>query len=287
MKSEALLIPFAKIKRAETQIHNLKNSIKEFFDRKPYRITSDTDLQVGELVWKFEFTECIPIEFSISIGEILHNLRSPLDQICCELALMNGRTETKVYFPFGGDKKGFETSLREQKKLPSDARDFIKKIEPYSGGAGHVWWALNQLNRRDKHRVGLVPMNTNTVVRMKELKVDGARVIRVGSRRGKHMLCDPATNNLVQPDTTKAPRFRDDDGVKSIEFGPLADNPVYDDMEIMTTFPGARVKIDAEPHFDIAFREIEMDGQPTVAVLNDMRDSVGRILRAFETRFFA
>jgi hypothetical protein len=285
MKHETLRVGFAKTERAKAKIDDLNGMVTAFFAANPYKMVSHLDNDKIEEIFKLELTEPIPTDIHVLTGEILHNLRSPLDQVCCAIADQAGRSETGVCFPMGRNKDAFKASVAEQKKLPKDARDMILKTESYPGGNGHLLWAINELNRRDKHRISLKSVLLHSTMLVREVKVYDADLIRLGSRRGRHMLRSP-NGNMEQPDPTKQPVLRIRDGIKSVEFGPLVNNPVYDDMEIMTTFPGANVHIDLEPTFNIAFSKVGVDGQPIAAVLKDTSDIVERLLLAFENRFF-
>ncbi len=285
MQPEPLLVAFHKTKRAKTKIDHLNGLITAFLGSNPYRMVYHLNDDRTQQVWYYKLTESISLDIQIIAGEILHNLRSPLDQLCCAIADQAGRSENGVCFPCGRDAKAFKNSLRDQIKLPVDARDIIRKAEPYRGGKGHLLWALNELNRRDKHRIGLTAALLHTTM-VQDVKVYDAQLIRLGSERGRHMLRG-ADGHLSQDDPLKQPIFRQIDGVSYIEFGPLADNPTYDDMEIATTFPGARLEIDAKPTFTVSFSKIGLDGQPIIAVLNDMSDLVESLLLSFESKFFS
>jgi hypothetical protein len=285
MKPETLLIAFHKTKRAKAKIDNLDHLIASFLDSSPYKMVSHLNEQGTEEVWHYEFSKAIPLDFPVLIGEILHNLRSPLDQLCCAIAYQTRHSENGVCFPCGRDENSFKSALREQKKLPVEARYIISTAQPYRRGNGHLLWVLNELNRRDKHRIGLVMSLLHTTV-VRSVKCYGAPLIRVGSRHGLHMMYADA-GRLIQDDPARRPFFREIGGVKYIEFGPLTEKPIYDDMEIATTAPGARLDINAKPTFTISFSQVGVDGQPITAVLHDMRDLVERLLLAFEKRFFS
>jgi hypothetical protein len=215
MKPETLLVAWHKTKRAKAKIEHLNGLIVSFLGSSPYRMVSHLNDEGTELIWSYEFTESISLDIQILVGEILHNLRSPLDQLCCAIANQAGRSETSVYFPCGRDPKAFKKALSEQKKLPIDARNIIGEAEPYRGGVGHLLWALNELNRRDKHRIGLTASLLHTTM-VQDVKVWGAEAIRIGSRRGRHLIFDKARKAAVQGDPVKKPIFRIVDGVNYI-----------------------------------------------------------------------
>ena len=93
----------------------------------------------------------------VVVGETLHNIRSPLDQILSAVGEL-GKGADGVAFPFGENGDIFERALAKQKKLlPADAIDMIRALKPYKGG-NDLLWAINELNRGDKHRPKLLPV---------------------------------------------------------------------------------------------------------------------------------
>ncbi|MDQ3525343.1 MAG: hypothetical protein M3451_09855, partial [Chloroflexota bacterium] len=62
-------------------------------------------------------------------------------------------------FPRGRNRDEFKRALGKQEKLlPSDAIKLIARAKPYRDRGTKLLWALLEMNRRDKHRVGLIPV---------------------------------------------------------------------------------------------------------------------------------
>jgi hypothetical protein len=342
MKPESpLLAPFAKIKWAETEIDQFAGEIAKLFtfadlvrDRPhhefpgdhplppdfgvhplgKYPVASNIDAN-GIEVWRYAVPE-IPHAFSVTVGAILHTLRSPLDQMLSAIALQSHASPRGVGFPFGETKDKFQAQLAKQEKLPPGARDMIAALQPYKVGGNALLYGLHALNNPDKHHPGLVPINMQTSTALNELMVGGGQILTVGPRTGRHFALD-ANYNLSQADHAKQPGFREKGnprmilGVTDARFelyvptfynqapkpaidlsewiakAKLGPDASQDDMEIVTAIPGTKFEADLEPTFNIALSKVgAFEREPVVAVLHQMRQLVERILLTFERRFF-
>jgi len=297
------LAPFEKIKRTEAQITELNTAIRAFFKATPYEIVSHVDLETDEEVWRFQLTGKIPHHFSVRVGEILHNLRSALDQMLAEIVVrVSKRSESGVEFPFGVSLENFEAALGKQKKLPPAAVAMIRQLKPYKGGDA-LLWLLHSTNRRDKHRMGLVPINLRTTGKVSYLSLWYGQALIIGSRSGQHLRTE---RKITDADYVRR-------AVKGHAWGlyglslldPVTGLPIAIDaghrlifantgcgtaegtMEFLTATPGTKFKTDFEPHFDVAFRDAGLSGrEPIVQVLTRLRELVERILLTFEECFF-
>lgn len=276
---------FAKTERAKAQIRDLNTRIKDFYDTHPYEVVSELNAKGDREIWRFKLSRKLPAEISVIIGEILHNLRSPLDQILCAIAIKQGGNEDGIAFPRGRDRKEFEAALRKQVKLlPADAIKLIRAAKPYRDRGNKLLWALLEMNRRDKHRVGLVPVQLPAELSMSFLTFWIGLGLSIGNRRGKHLRMNNAFD-IEKLGYTGEPHAKYDVRPGRIVFNDL--KRTWDDsLEFLTTTPGAKFDTDFEITMNIAFDEVGIRRQPVVAVLNDMRDLVERLLLAFEKRFF-
>jgi hypothetical protein len=296
--------PYAKAERAKTQINDLDLAIRAFFEAARYKVLSEVDPQADEEVWRFRLTRKLPPDLSVRTGEIFHNLRSALDQMLAEIAVrVMSRSETKVEFPFGLDFQQFETALRKQTKIPAGAERMIRALRPYNGG-DPLLWLLHSTNRRDKHRMGLVPINLRTAGKVSYLSVWYGQALVIGSRAGQHLVVErkitPADYvrlavkgrawglyglSILDP-VTGLPLVIDEGHRISFENN-IGTGPADETMEFLTATPGTKFKTDFEPSFDLAFRDVgDLGRKPVVNILTDLRDLVERILKTFEAHFF-
>jgi hypothetical protein len=305
MNSEpSFIAPFAKVERAKSQINDLDIAIKSFFATARHEIVSECYPEVGEEIWRFKLSDKLPNDLSVRTGEILHNLRSSLDQMLAEVVVrISERSESKVGFPFGIDFGKFETALEEQKKLPPDAVQMIRNLRPYKGG-DPLLWLLHATNNRDKHRMGLVPVNLRTVGAVSYLSVWYGQVLVLGSRGGQNLAVEKRFSDvdyirlaglgrawgmygLSVLDPISGLPVVSDHGNR-ISFENLGPGTAEETFEFLTATPGTKFKTDFEPSFDVAFGNVgAFEREPIVHILSNLRDLIERILQTFERRFFS
>jgi hypothetical protein len=304
MNSESSFIaPFAKIERAKTQINELNIAIKSFFETTGYEIVSEVYSETMEEVWRFRLKAKLPHDLSVRTGEILHNLRSGLDQMLAEIVVkISKKTESGVEFPFGLDFGEFETALGKQKKLPDGAAQMIRNLQPYQGG-DPLLWLLHSTNRRDKHRMGLVPVNLRTGGKNSYLSIWYGDLLVIGSKSGTHGVGSKRRTNveflqaaarglvwntwgLCQMNLVTGLPLSPSQG-DHIAYDNLGPGSAEETFEFLTTTPGTKIKTDFEPTLDVSFGNIgDLERKPIVYVLSNLRDLVERILLTFERRFF-
>lgn len=284
VKPIPMLTALQKLERAKAQVRDLDALIRSFVAKKPYTVVSHIEANGAEEVWGFQLTEPIPADVSNVAYEIIHNLRTALDNAAAAISLQHSGSTSQTYFPFGKTAQIFEDEVRRKvKKLPADAIAIIRQLKPYKGG-DDLLWAIHDLDREDKH-VGLRPVNLGSAYTTNaELALHSGKIIRVGPRSGAHMVPDDK-GNLTQTTHGVQPRI-ETNGPPGRRNHVVYDSP-DNSMEFLTTTPGAKFEGDFEPTLNIAFAQVSgADGQPIVQVLSDMRDLVERILLAFDRRFF-
>jgi hypothetical protein len=90
---------YAKIERARKQTDALQAALEGFYKNKSYSLRQELDTQAGEKRLVFH-ADPFPLEWSVIIGEIVHNLRSALDHSIYELTCIeNGNPLGKTEFP--------------------------------------------------------------------------------------------------------------------------------------------------------------------------------------------
>jgi hypothetical protein len=319
MKVSPLFGPWAKVERSKAQIYELNIKIRALFARHPYEIVSKVNPEGTEETWRFNTAGAVPAELAVITGEILHNLRSALDNLTCATAFQHKGSTSGTYFPFGATAQIFEEEIaRKCKKLPVAATDMIRALKPYKGG-NDLLWAIHAANITDKH-VDLIAVNFRTIITLETLIFTEGAPIIVGPRSGRHFIVgikvpdvnqtngvegareflgdsrgfataiyDQSGNgrDLVQPENDRQPEIIfEGDGMRvAFDAEPAVSGD--DDREFITTTRGAKFQGDFKPTFDIAFRDVEIiKRQPLVAALDQMRDLVEGILVTFERRFF-
>lgn len=84
---------WAKVSRAEEHLADLRNRVQGFVNSGAYRITKEQDFYADEVVVYGEVVREPPMtDWGVVIGDIVHNLRSALDQLVWQLTLASGKT---------------------------------------------------------------------------------------------------------------------------------------------------------------------------------------------------
>ncbi|MYB16960.1 MAG: hypothetical protein F4X41_08020 [Chloroflexi bacterium] len=126
-----------------------------------------------------------PPEFSVKVGEIVHNLRSSLDHIVWELVLANGRKPTFANrYPITGNAKRFdEIESRALQGVASGAKRVIREFQPWwPTESGFELWSLNRLSNVDKHRHLHIAAVVPTGIDNHELPITADKSARIEGR---------------------------------------------------------------------------------------------------------
>lgn len=151
-----LLYPRMKTDRAGEQLKFVNDEWARFQKGEPYAITEHDDPENGLHVVRVKLNSGDP-RIPIAIGEFAYALRSALDQLVWQLALLSGRQPgNKSTFPIQSsdgklDRRRF---MNATWNVPCEAVSIIKDLQPYTrrnGFKAHPLWQLNKLCNLDKH----------------------------------------------------------------------------------------------------------------------------------------
>jgi hypothetical protein len=114
--------------------------------------------QMGTQSWNARIRKPMPTKFSVLIGDFVHNLRTALDLLVCDLVTINGKSAKEVYFPFCSTAADLSHVIRERKirRAGPDVVAYIESLKPYTGG-NIALRAIHDLDVTDKHRA-LLPV---------------------------------------------------------------------------------------------------------------------------------
>jgi len=231
--------PLARIDRAGSQIVTLRQRFEEFFRENLYEIgvaeynpkAKNYSLRVTGGPQEF------PVDWSLLIGEIAHNLRAALDGLAWQLALQ-GTIEPYDQTAFPIYLRGTTTRRRKGHLLPhfwgkaygprriqSIPRRLWKRIEsfqPYkrgNGGRRSPLFRLEELNNTDKHRLVTVLVTAPATLQFSGLsggthfktgmtlsanaKIGWVKDVppnEPGPGRGAIYMLDLATGELLEPE---------------------------------------------------------------------------------------
>jgi hypothetical protein len=139
--------------------------------RESFEISPEKDPDSGKYLHKLRVLDDPPYaRWGVLIGEIVHNTRSPLDQIVCALCMSNGTNpDRKTAFPVFADPDDYKLGFVREGHMTrsyemSGARKIvgvkrrvaaeIQGLQPYQQHAtGRGLFLLDQLWRVDKHLV--------------------------------------------------------------------------------------------------------------------------------------
>jgi hypothetical protein len=146
-----------KLERAKEHVRELQTLVQEFLESNPYRIVTGDDAESGDLVYSLQVVRQPPLKWGAIVGDALHNLRSVLDLMACELVRANGGPVTEnTNFPIGKDVHALKSMITN--KIGGARKEAIARVramDPYKGG-NDTLWLLHSLNNIDKHRILLI-----------------------------------------------------------------------------------------------------------------------------------
>lgn len=150
-----------KAERAGKHLDELESEIEAFFDEHPYEYFKTLNPQnLDNYLYRFPPQPIPPQSIGPILGDIVHNLRSALDHIAWQLALLTTEQPyRRTAFPIFVDTS--EDSVRHFQRLVqhvhADAIPIIEAVQPYHHPKGlekfHFLWVLHSLWNADKHRL--------------------------------------------------------------------------------------------------------------------------------------
>ncbi|SRR5713101_3613824 len=150
-----------KIDWAKKHIANLDAQRVAFLETNPYYGVPKFNAETNCIEYILQSLPEIPDVFPLILGDAVHNLRSALDYLACELVRSANVTPDHVYFPISNGVEQYKASSGGKTQgIPKAAKDEIDKMRPYRGGNNGLW-ALHELDIIDKHR--LLPTVSRTI----------------------------------------------------------------------------------------------------------------------------
>lgn len=152
-----------KFNRSKEQFDGLLDEMDEFFNQEPQPHFSRGyfDTEAWEWVERFQIREEPPLRFGVILGDCVHNLRSALDHLACQVTMLEGGTMddcARTQFPIIDESETkFEAMADRQIPLLSKKhRALVKRAQPYRAGDEawrHPLAVLRELSNADKHRL--------------------------------------------------------------------------------------------------------------------------------------
>jgi hypothetical protein len=140
--------------RAKRHIFDLQTETDSFLARDPYRIVCENNPETVKPAWIVRIRENFSDEVPLIIGDAVHNLRSALDLLACDLVRLNGKSTKGVAFPFAKDRIALETEIKNRKirRAGPEIVRIVKSQEPHKEG-NQPLCAIHDLDITDKHKL--------------------------------------------------------------------------------------------------------------------------------------
>ena len=152
----------AKVRWAAQHLESLYDEVRAFSNSepKPLRFVQEVDKERSRYVVRVRIERDPPIEWSLRVGDVVHNLRSALDHLIWQLVLRNGKTPRGTQFPIFDQRPVKPGDVERWNRMiagvSDEAERFIAACQPYQGTDGrdaHTLAGIRDLSNEDKHRV--------------------------------------------------------------------------------------------------------------------------------------
>ena len=134
----------SKVDRAKHHLADLQRMFAAFEQSDAYAVSHKDDTVAQERTYYVKLMEPIPIEFSLTAGDAIQNLRSALDHLIhAAFFKQEGSwpSDTQISFPVGKDLADYRSpkSRRHIRNLNQIAVSVIDDLKPYQGGNQTLW----------------------------------------------------------------------------------------------------------------------------------------------------
>ena len=166
----------ARLAWAQQHLARLREAVNLYEEIPPYAVTDETTEDGQTRVVRAEIVTPPPIEISLALGDVAHQLRAALDNAVG--AMRDGGPTRRSAFVITSDPANFEAALGDGRLtgLPSAVLDVIRMVQPFPDHALGEWMGLglerlDALAQHDRHRAVLLRA---AVVETEMVEVDWA-----------------------------------------------------------------------------------------------------------------
>jgi hypothetical protein len=154
--------PRRKIERANEHLSVLQNEVRDWVSSQQYRVSEDSNTKPDEqtLTRRLVNPPVPPSGWGLVIGDFASNIRSALDHVAWQLALLNTQRPDKfTAFPIIKDLRDtrsaqrFDTAVQSMKQ---GHRDLVRGHQPSERAINphtDLLWVLSELRNADTHRL--------------------------------------------------------------------------------------------------------------------------------------
>lgn len=144
-----------KLGRAKEHLDRLANEVSAF-RQNAYSISRQDNANNSRHRVRIELN-IMPDPIGILVGEFAFNIRSGLDHLAWQLALLTtGNPARNTAFPICSTKPTDHSFQKKVLNIPPEAVDIIESLQPYHRGEAFrdcPLWQLNRLCNIDKHQL--------------------------------------------------------------------------------------------------------------------------------------
>lgn len=148
----------ARLNRADEHVRMFQETWDEYLSTRPHKLqhTPESD---GTLTVRLHRTSPLPVELSVTFGELLYELRAALDNCLYAIAvLVSGENPPpsagRLEWPIRETPAEWKSQASRYRDLPPVIREALEKVQPYQ--AQLPGWnslaILHELARVDRHR---------------------------------------------------------------------------------------------------------------------------------------
>jgi hypothetical protein len=144
MATASLENPRLRLKRADELLDAFYSAIRAYIDRKPYFIPPELEREGNWRVQRIYVRESPDPEWAVVLSEVIHHLRSALDNLVWQLVILNGaepycRNQFPIYTKRAPSSNRVDEVLRGVQRAH---RTRIEDMQPYLGGDAPIRRAL-------------------------------------------------------------------------------------------------------------------------------------------------
>jgi hypothetical protein len=156
-REPSLAHPRAKLTRAGEHLDELYKDLTAYSERDPHTLGVNGEIDHGWKLLRFGVKEEPPIRLGLLLGDFVHNLRSALDNLVCQLAYLGGATSCETtQFPICDSPERFAGAVNRGRLAGASGEHIamIERFQPYHGQhMTHLaLLAVRDFDNIDKHQ---------------------------------------------------------------------------------------------------------------------------------------
>jgi hypothetical protein len=155
--------PLNKMQRAHEHLKELDRQVVAYKAAYQYSVAKKLNADKTSYIYSIKPGTIPPLHIGTIVGDAVHNMRSSLDHLAWQLALLTTPTPYHLTeFPIYKERTtdNIKAVRRKLQDVPTNAANLIERFQPYNSGERaekHPLWILHALWNIDKHSI-LIPV---------------------------------------------------------------------------------------------------------------------------------